>query len=230
MQHEFWNQRWVEGKTGWHESSPNPFLVEHLARLECAPGEPVLVPLSGASLDLAWLAQQGLLAVGVEWSEEAVRATFANAELEPQREMLSESVELWHQGSIAVLCADWFEVTAAHLDTATRAIGGQAPIRAWWDRAALIALPVELRPRYAAHLLGLLAADARGLLLSIEYPEGELPGPPFSVEPEEVEQHFSASCAITQLAFADALARSPKRQAQGMTRLDERLSFLDRRG
>lgn len=229
MKHAFWNQRWIEGKTGWHESRPNEFLVEHLARLQCQPGDAILVPLSGATLDLAWLARQGFRPIGVEWSEEAVRATFGGARSSAERKTLADAVELWHSDELAVLCADWFAVEPSHLASATRAMGCKGPIRAWWDRAALIALPAELRAQYSAHLLKLVAPDACGLLLTIEYPAGELPGPPFSVEREEVREHFSHSCEILELAHEDALAKSPKRQAQGMTRLDERLSFLRRR-
>ena len=127
-----------------------------------------------------------------------------------------------------MLCADWFAVTPAHLAAAVSATGAPAPCRAWWDRAALIALPPELRPRYAAQLLELMPSGARGLLLALEYPEGEMQGPPFCVEPAEVRELFEDATGLLELAQIDALAQSPKRQEQGLTRLDERLFFLIR--
>jgi thiopurine S-methyltransferase len=229
MKHAFWNQRWIEGKTGWHESRPNEFLVEHIARLNCQPGDAILVPLSGATLDLAWLARQGFRPIGVEWSEEAVRATFERAQFSAERTTLSESVELWHSDELAVLCADWFAVEPSHLDSATRAMGCEGPVRAWWDRASLIALPPESRIRYVDHLAELLSEGVRGLLLSLEYPPEEKLGPPFSVNLDEVQGLFSAGFEIQELACKDALARDPRRQAQGMTRMDERLYLLQRR-
>lgn len=230
MEQDFWTNRWAEGQTGWHAAQPNPFLLRHLDQLACQPDDAVLVPLSGKSLDLAWLRREaGLRAVGVEWAEKAVVETFSEAALQPERRVLAKGVELWWADGVAVLCADWFAVTRAHLDAACQAAGAARALQAWWDRAALIALPPEVRPRYAEHLLGLLPSPARGLLLTVEYPEGELPGPPFSVEPAEVHRHFDESCEVRETAFEDALASSPKRQAQGVTRFDERLYTLVKR-
>jgi thiopurine S-methyltransferase len=230
MEHEFWSKRWAEGQTGWHAQQPNESLVAQLEQLRCQPGDPVLVPLAGKTLDLAWLAKQpGLRPIGVEWAEQAVVETFEQAGLRPERERLSEAVELWHGGGIAVLCADWFAVDASHLAAATASTGASAPIRAWWDRASLIALPKDLRCAYAKHLRELLPAGAHGLLLSLEYPSGELAGPPFSVGPAEVRDLFEAGFKIEELALKDALAHDKRRQAQGVTRLDERLYLLQRR-
>lgn len=229
MEHEFWNDRWAEGQTGWHASQPNLFLLNYLDRLECQPDDAVLVPLCGKSLDLVWLRREaGLRAVGVEWAEKAVADTFAEAGLVPQRRALTGQIEVWVADGVAILCGDWFAVSREHLDQAAEVAGAARPIQAWWDRAALIALPPEVRPRYAERLTNLLSAGARGLLLTIEYPEGQLSGPPFNVEPTEVRRHFEASCEIAELAREDALASSPKRQAQGVTRFDERLYFLRR--
>jgi len=227
MEQNFWTARWAEGQTGWHASQPNPFLLDHLGHLECEPDDALLVPLSGKSLDLEWLRRKARLRpIGVEWAEKAVAETFAEAQLEPSRRSLDEQVELWWADGIAVLCADWFAVGAEHLAAAADSVGARRPLQTWWDRAALIALPAEVRPRYAEHLLGLLPSRARGLLLAIEYPEGQIPGPPFSVDPLEVRRHFTPACDLMEVAFEDALAASPKRQAQGVTRLDERLYLL----
>lgn len=230
MDYEFWKKRWAEGQTGWHAKHPNEFLVAQLGQLGCQPGDPVLVPLSGKTLDLDWLENQaGLRPVGVEWSEQAVVETFEHLGVRPKRTRLSAAVELWQAGGTAVFCADWFAIEASHLVAAAASTGALAPIRAWWDRASLIALPIELRRAYAEHLAALLPAGARGLLLSLEYPSGELAGPPFSVDPAEVRHLFEAAFEIQELASKDALVNDPRRQAQGVTRLDERLYGLMRR-
>ncbi|MAW59963.1 MAG: thiopurine S-methyltransferase [Planctomycetes bacterium] len=229
MEQNFWTDRWAEGRTGWHASKPNPQLVDELHRLDCSAGDAILVPLSGATLDLRWLRDEaGLRPIGVEWAERAVEATFEELGEQPHRIPLAPEVELWHSKDLAVLCADWFAVAPAHLAAAVAATGAPAPCRAWWDRAALIALPPELRPRYAAQLLKLMPSGARGLLLALEYPEGEMQGPPFCVEPAEVRELFEGATDLLELAQIDALAQSPKRQEQGLTRLDERLYFLIR--
>lgn len=226
MEKDFWRARWAEGRTGWHAGSPNRFLVEHFARLGCAPGDPVLVPLCGRSLDLSWLADQaGCRPLGVEWAEQAVADYFLETSGAVERKPVSDEVELWQSPGVSILRADWFAVSLQQMTAAT----GGAEIRAWWDRASLIALPPDLREPYVAHLAWLLPSGARGLLLSLEYPSGEKQGPPFSVEPEEVRRLFEAEFLVEELACEDSLARDLRRQAQGMTRLDERLYLLQRR-
>lgn len=229
MEQSFWTDRWAEGQTGWHADQPNPFLLAHVDELHTQSGDAVLVPLCGKTLDLGWLEEFGRHPIGVEWAEEAVAAHFEDEGRQPVREPLADGVECWHAGGTAILCADWFAVTRDHLHASAEAVGARRPVRAWWDRAALIALPREVRARYAAHLQSLFDADARGLLLGLEYPQQELDGPPFSVEPPEVHTLFDSGCDVEELAWQDALPHSPTRQAQGLTRFEERLYRLRRR-
>ena len=73
----FWQKRWDDGQTGWHEGKPNDLLVRHLGRLGLAPKSRVLVPLAGKAVDVGWIAEQGHEAVGVELRMNAVEAFFA---------------------------------------------------------------------------------------------------------------------------------------------------------
>ena len=50
-----------------------------------------------------------------------------------------------------------------------------------YDRASLIALPPEMRERYARHLAGILPPATQILLITLDYPQPEMPGPPFAV-------------------------------------------------
>ncbi|MFT7516685.1 MAG: thiopurine S-methyltransferase [Myxococcota bacterium] len=74
---------------------------------------------------------------------------------------------------LSVHCIDFFEFN-------------DASIRAWYDRAALVALTPDLRIKYFNHLASFLTKGARGLLISFEYPEGSREGPPFSVTSDEI--------------------------------------------
>lgn len=217
MEESFWTARWAEGRTGWHQQEANRFLREHWPRLGLPAGSRVLVPLCGKAPDLAWLAEQGMAPVGVELIEQAVADFYAERAERPTRTPLAHG-ERWVGGGVEIVRDDWFDVT---LET----IGA---VDAWWDRAALIALPPARRPDYVRHLAALLPPGARGLLLSLEYPAGELDGPPFSVEPDEVERLFADGFELTEVEEHDALPHSPKRQAQGLTRLIERLYALRR--
>lgn len=170
---EFWKARWHEGRIGFHEGRPNRFLQRHGARLSGA--RRVLVPLCGKTVDLSFLAGAGHEVVGVELSELAGRAYFKEAGLSPHEEergsllrLSAENVELW--------IGDFF-------DTSRQLLGD---VDAFYDRAALVALPADLRRRYVAHLRSLLRAGGRGLLVTYEYDQSAMEGPPFSVPREEV--------------------------------------------
>lgn len=223
---DFWEARWREGRIGFHEGRVNEYLMRAWPGLGLRGQETVLVPLCGKTLDLAWLARQGHRVIGVEFSELAIAAFFAEQKLEPWREPLG-ALEAWSAGSLTILRGDFFAVEPALL---ARLSGGAAP-RAWWDRAALIALPPAARRAYAARLGELLAPGARGLLLSFEYRQEEMSGPPFSVEEPEVRALFAPPAfAPTQLLQRRELEVGDERRALGVTRQHEALWQLARPG
>ena len=65
MDADFWQQRWREGRTGFHQDRPTPLLAQYWDAIGVAAGARVLVPLCGKSLDLAWLAARGHRVLGV---------------------------------------------------------------------------------------------------------------------------------------------------------------------
>ena len=62
---------------------------------------------------------------------------------------------------------------------------------ALYDRAALVALPPELRPRYAQHTRSLLSPHAPVVMVSFEYDQETFQGPPFSVREAEVREIYA---------------------------------------
>ena len=131
MEPQYWHQRWTEGRTGWHREEFNPHLEAHWPRLNVPPQARVFVPLCGKSRDLLWLAGEGHRVVGVELSEIAARAFFAEAGLSPQVTELGGGFTRYAVDEIEILCGDFFGLTPERL-------GG---IEAVYDRASLIALP-----------------------------------------------------------------------------------------
>ena len=75
-------------------------------------------------------------------------------------------------------------------------------IVAVFDRAALVALPEEMRVRYARHITE-ITGNAPQLLLTFEYDQAAMAGPPFSISDDEVERHYKDSYQITALASVD---------------------------
>lgn len=169
MNAEFWRARWQERKIGFHEGKPNEFLTRHVAHL--ANAKRVLVPLCGKTEDLAYLAAQGHEVVGVELVEDAVREFFAEHGITPTIEG-----NVYRAGAITIISGDFFATNAGEVD-------------AIYDRAAMIALPPDMRPRYVRHL----PVVPRILLVTVEYPEEAMSGPPFSVPEAEVRSLYGDS-------------------------------------
>jgi thiopurine S-methyltransferase len=177
MEPEFWRARWREGRIGFHEGKPNAHLAQHVGRLGA--GRRVLVPLCGKAEDLAFLAASGHSVIGVELVEDAVRAFFADRGATPAVSRRG-AFTAYEAGAITLLAGDVFATTRGLL-------GG---VDALYDRAALIALPPELRDRYVRHLRALLPAGAPGLVITFEYDQAVMEGPPFSVTEAELRARY----------------------------------------
>ena len=79
----FWNERWREGRIGFHQQQVTPLLERHWTAVGVPAGGRVFVPLAGKSLDMAWLAARGHGVLGIELSEVAVTQFFDEHRLTP---------------------------------------------------------------------------------------------------------------------------------------------------
>jgi len=176
----FWQTRWREGRIGFHEAKPNQYLERHADRLANHPH--VLVPLCGKAEDLAYLASRGHEVIGVELVEDAVRAFFTEHGLTPTIENRDGFV-VYSSPSITLYAGDLFAISRSMI----------GPIDAIYDRAALIAFPDELRRRYVDHLRTLAPKGARVLVITLEYDQARMEGPPFSVEEAELRMLYDGT-------------------------------------
>ena len=218
MQPDFWHDRWSSNRIGFHRDAPLPLLVSHWPSLDLPTGAQVFVPLCGKSLDMVWLADQGHRVLGVELSELAVRQFFDERGLTPQIHTTAAGTH--HvAGRYELIVGDAFALEASVL----------ANCMAVYDRAALIALPPDLRCTYAATAWRRLPAACRGLLVTLEYPQAEKAGPPFSVEADEVHALLDADWRIDAIERRDILAHEPGFVAEGVTALATAVYRVERR-
>ena len=117
----------------------------------------------------------------------------------------------WRYDDLEILCGDFFDLENSLLGS----------LDAVYDRAALIAMPPDVRPRYAAHLAGLADRKTRVQLITLEYNQLEMPGPPFSVSEDEVNRLFANNYSVECLASADVLDENVKFRDGGLTMLRE---------
>lgn len=219
MEHDFWLQCWREGRTGFHQARVEPQLQKYWPGLALPAGSRVFVPLAGKSRDLPWLAQQGQRVLGIELSPLAVQQFFAEQELTPQ--VHTSRYGRHHvAGAIEIICGDVFGLDEAALHDCV----------AVYDRAALVALPPALRARYAAEIYARLPPGCQGLLLTLEYPQAEMAGPPFAVAQAEVRALFGQRWELDLHEQRDLLAQEPKFAARGLSAMGSCVWRLRRRG
>jgi thiopurine S-methyltransferase len=218
MDRDFWHQRWKEGRIGFHQESVTPLLEKHWPAMSIPRKARVFVPLCGKSLDLAWLAAQGHDILGIELSPIAVEQFFDEHQLTPT---VSTSRYGRHHraGGIELICGDAFDLDEQVL----------AGCAAFYDRAALIALPEDLRLRYAQRLYPRLPPVCCGLLIGLEYPAREMSGPPFPVNPREVRALYGRDWSIDVLERSDILAEQRHFAAEGVSSLHAAAYRLQRR-
>lgn len=218
MHAEFWQERWERHEIGFHLAEVNPCLLRHWASLELPEDTEVLVPLCGKSVDMAWLAGLGFPVTGVELSARAVQEFFAENDL-PFEQSADGELQRYEEEGVSLLQGDFFAVTPEQVEGCT----------AFYDRAALIAMPLSMREDYARKFESLLPAGATGLLVTLDYPQEQMDGPPFAVGDEVVQQLYGERWVIELLESQDILADNPRFIERGLTRLHERVYRMTRK-
>ncbi|WP_373017682.1 thiopurine S-methyltransferase [Thiomicrorhabdus sp.] len=189
MQADFWHDMWESGVVGFHQTEINAFLQGFWQKLELAGDETVLVPLCGKSLDMLWLKQQGHKVLGIELSQKALDEFISenHIEAEPVQQDKFCAYEL---DAMTLLCGDFFHLTADDC----------RDVKAVYDRAAIVALPEEMRRRYVEHLKLILPKDTQFLMVTMEYDQSQLPGPPFSVSETELRSLFADFAQVDKIS------------------------------
>ena len=215
MKAEFWIERWQANQIGFHQHQINPYLAQYWPRLALPTGSEVFVPLAGKSLDMWWLREQGHQVLGVELSPIAVADFFSNAKVVPEQTR-SGPFEQCSGNGVTLLCGDFFALERSRL----------AGVSAVFDRASLIAMPPAMRPDYAAHLMATLPDGCPILLVTMEYPETQMQGPPFPVTENELRQLFDQHYRIERLSQLDILDEAAHFRDRGLSALVEKVFLL----
>ncbi|MGB4811165.1 MAG: thiopurine S-methyltransferase [Methylophilaceae bacterium] len=191
MKHDFWHNKWQKNEIGFHLPEANPLLVKHFSALQLNPDSRVFLPLCGKTLDIHWLLAQGYQVAGAELSAIAVEALFNDLNLTPSITKTGHLTQ-YSAPNITMWNGDIFELNQALL----------GKVDAVYDRAALVALPLEMRERYTTHITA-ITQHARQLLVCFDYQQALLDGPPFCVNADEVRLHYAQNYAVNLLASAE---------------------------
>ncbi len=188
MERDFWLSSWNENQIGFHQRNYNRLLRKYWDSLDLQRGSEVLVPLCGKSKDMLWLAQAGHRVLGNELSELAVESFFSENDME-EANALNSTLGTRQFGAFKIVIGDFFDLSA---DDANN-------VAAVYDRASLVALPPDVRKKYASHLRSILTSGCQVLLISLEYEKGSIEPPPFTVLSDEIDELFGKWCNIKHL-------------------------------
>jgi thiopurine S-methyltransferase len=210
LEPEFWHERWRAGQIGFHQSAVERYLSRYWPELGLASDCRVFVPLCGKSLDLLWLLERGHGVAGVELSAVALES-FCMEHGIPAKRRIVDGFDVYESVNLELYRGDFFALTQELL----------GPVAAVYDRAALISWRPELRAAYVDHATSLTSPATQTLLVTLEYAQAQMKGPPFSVVADDVERLYARNHAIRELSRQDILASEPRFRARGVTALYE---------
>lgn len=215
MEKDYWLRRWERKEIGFHQNVVNPYLCQYWKELNLGQGSKIFVPLCGKSKDMLWLYQQGYKVLGVELSGIAVKDFFKESRLVPNFTHCKK-FNCYKTNGICILKGNFYDLAKKDL----------AKIDAVYDRASLVALSQNMRGNYSQHLLRILPQGVQILLVTLDYSQSEMSGPPFSVSANEVEELFSEHASIYLLARLNVLDQYPCFHERGVRKLYENIFLL----
>lgn len=218
MKADFWHERWEANEIGFHQADTNNHLRKHWPDMNIPKGSQVLVPLCGKSLDMIWLRDQGYEVLGVELSPLAVEAFVKENNLEASVSN-EEHFKRFQMEGITILEGDIFNLSVDDMESCA----------AVFDRASLVALPPEMREAYAGLMKGGLSRESKIMLVTMDYDQSEMSGPPFAVTTEEVERLYSDTYFVQEQEDFDVLEANPRFRERGLSRMKEHVYYLHRK-
>ena len=192
MKLDFWHQRWLNKEIGWHRDDVHP-LLDNIGESFFTKGSCIFVPLCGKSLDMVWLAEKGYEVIGSELSEIAVEDFFKEQRLQATIRLV-DGFKLYEAGVYKIYQGNFFDLKADYLSACEY----------YYDRAAVVALPENMRSDYVKKIQQLFKKGSKSLLISLSYLSETRQGPPFSLQPNEIKNLWKDAESVTLLESSAA--------------------------
>jgi len=200
-----WLEFWENNEINWHSDDVTQELEAYLGLLKLNSGDKVFFPLCGKSVDMIYLLNQGFSVIGVELSEIGIKQFFLENGLDFTITQVGE-FDLYSAKNIEIYCGDFFSLTSKHM----------CNVKAVFDRKSLIALDKNLRQKYVKHLNDIISMGVRILLVTLNYPQHQISGPPFSVDRSEVESLFCMAFKYEELKSFQDIENGSKLERAGV--------------
>ena len=186
MQPEFWLESWELGgtKTSFHRPDIHPFVRAYTPDYFLR-GQRVLVPLCGKDNALMWFRDRASHVIGIELASKAIAQFFREHNLAYRKTADGR----YEAEGITIFNRNIFEITPAEI--------GRVDLV--YDRAALVALPEDLRQLYRQKIDNFMPVGAKCLLITLEFQPYLGATPPFSITPQEVQSYYGERYIIDHL-------------------------------
>ena len=208
-----WESRWQEDRIGFHLRVVNPHLIRFSNQMLHQNPERVFVPLCGKTLDLFWLTTKTKKVIAVELVSKAVQDFFAENNVDYLIQQ-DKTLQKFSSKSIDIYLGDFFDLNPEQTSS----------FRAIYDRASIVAIEKPERREYIDHLISFLDPAGRILLITLEYNQNQMEGPPYSVTAEEIESLFAPLGALKLLETYDIL--DDRFRNKGLTHLLEHVFLI----
>jgi thiopurine S-methyltransferase len=129
----------------------------------------------------------------------------------PAKRRILDDFDVYEAAKLRLFRGDFFALTPELLGS----------VSAVFDRAALISWTPELRATYVNHITELTNPGTQTLLVTMEYPQEQMKGPPFSLSADDVERLYAPHHEIRELSRQDILANEPRLRSRGVAQLHE---------
>ncbi|MDJ0833793.1 MAG: thiopurine S-methyltransferase [Gammaproteobacteria bacterium] len=211
-----WSAFWEQDRLDFHQGQVNIYLQRFLPQFELKPGDQIFMPLCGKAFDILWLAQQGYQVVGVELSPIAVESFFDESGLDYRLDKLG-SFSRYRAPNITLYQGDFMHLQAEQL----------AACKLVYDRAAIVAIEDFNRPSYSQHMQQIIPPSTPMLVVTLDYDQSIMTGPPFSVPLDEIRRLYQAHYRIDILHSSEQIDERPRWRNNGLDSLIESALCLD---
>ncbi len=179
MDAEFWHKLWDSNEIGFHNKDVNELFLNNFSKLNFKKNSRVFIPLCGKTVDIKWLLDNSYSVVAIELNENAIKELFSSLQLETSIKKMG-SLTLYSAKNIDIFVGDIFELNQSIL--------GKVDII--YDRGAIVALPTTMRQEYTSLLVN-ITQNTPQLIISYEYDQNLMEGPPFSVKESQLKEYYS---------------------------------------
>ena len=164
---------------------------------------------------MQWLRDFGHHVIGIDLSVTALHDFCKQQSIDAVCERDGE-LTVFRAPGWTLYAGDFFKLKSAQIGRVSRV----------YDRAALIALPPDMRKSYASHLQEILPGGSEIFAITIAYDQEMMKGPPFSVSDNEVLGHYVDAYDVQTLESASGPDQVGNLGARGLETLTETCFLL----